>query len=219
MIPDLVRLARPFAVLSVLGLAAGCVDLARDAPERRLYAFEVRREGRDAAAGGSPLLEVRRLQDSPRSEGTCLLYRRSDTRFESDFYHQFVAPTADLITEEVRSWLQGSGLFAGVIGSGSDAEPVYILDGVLSSLYADFRGDPPQAVLEAQFFLIRNGPGPPALVLQRDYEEPMPLADASPEGLVRGWNEGLRIILGSLESDLRACLAPATALENPARGG
>jgi cholesterol transport system auxiliary component len=190
--------------------AAGCLGLEKEYPDRRLYAFEVRRDVVRSPAGETAVLEIRRFLDTPRSEGVGLLYRRDESRWESDYYSQFFAPPTSLIEGEARAWLQDSGLFAAVTPLGSYAAPAFTLDGTVSAVYGDFRSDPARAVLEIQVFVVRHGPGEPALVLQRNYAASEEAGDGNPAALVAGWNAGLRTILSQLESDLRDLVGSAS---------
>jgi hypothetical protein len=42
-----------------------------------------------------------------------------------------------------------------------------------------------------------------AIVFQRDYHQVVELTETSPDGLTRGWNQGLQQIFMALEEDLR----------------
>ena len=126
-----------------------------------------------------------------------------DLRYESDFYNEFLIAPGSLLTEEVRQWLVGSGLFQHVTDTTSPLEPTYILEGTVSVLYGDYRnGASSAAALGMQFVLVRDVSARTEIVFQKQYAKEVGIREASSEALVNGWNEALRQILKALESDL-----------------
>jgi hypothetical protein len=55
-----------------------------------------------------------------------------------------------------------------------------------------------------EFFLIKLAPEATQVLMARRYSKSVPLTARTPEALVKGWNEALEEILGSLVADLKA---------------
>ena len=152
----------------------------------------------------SGILQIASARVSPRYADRNFVYRRSDTRFESDFYNEFLISPGVLVTEELRQGLSQSGLFKFVVGSVDALAPTHTLETVVNSLYGDFRDvGAPQAVMEIEFFLSQEG-SPSEIVFHKRYHSAIPLEGRNPEALVQGWNRALEAISGSLVSDLKA---------------
>jgi len=193
-------------------LACGCVNLTRSSPEKRYYVLEVTRPEAEEPSAGAPGLELRSLRGSPTGMGKGFLYRMKDGTFASDFYQEFLLPPEKIVTERARAWLTRSGLFGYVAAPGSQLVPDLVLEGSLTSVYGDFAVDgAPRAVLEVQFFLLRERGAETDLLLSRDYREEIPIENGEPRSLLGGWEEGLGRILESLERDLRAALGRSSA--------
>ena len=105
------KLANWFFSAAVLLLwTSCCVNLERSYPEREYFALEFTPPAQMTANGGVPIpgvLQVTSLRISPRYESRSFIYRTSDVAFESDYYRQFVANPAPLITDAVRDGLAG----------------------------------------------------------------------------------------------------------------
>ena len=188
------------SILAVLILSTGCVDaLKSEYPERRYFTLAAQRPGEAASPAKESVLRVRRFTASKLSEGNELVTRLGETEYETDFYNQFFAPPAMQLTEQAHRWLGASGLFSAVVGTGSSVPETHILEGNVTSLYADQRSS--SAVLEIQFMLVRVSADPAAVLFQKSYRE-VSTGAQGPETCVRGWNAALGRILAALEGDL-----------------
>lgn len=197
------------ALLACLFLAAACSPspLNRPAPERRLYNIAAVRPQAAPPAGDKSVLKVRPLQISPAYQGKEMVYRLDETQYEQDYYNAFFVQPALNLTQQASQWLGRAGLFGNVVDSTSQVQDTHLLEGMVNALYGDFRDRAsPKAVLEAQFFLLRNVKENYAVALSRSYRKEVPFAsgfkDAS--GLAEAYNKALAELLGELEADLRA---------------
>jgi cholesterol transport system auxiliary component len=194
-----------YGLLALLALCAACVGIERSYPDKRYYVLEVPGKTNPSNPTASETLEVSNIRVSPRYADRSFVYRTSESGYESDFYNQFLIAPASLITEEVRKGLVETQTFKHVIGSASQSQPNYALEGAVNALYGDFRNaDAPRAVLEMEFFLSSDIPAKPGILLQKRYAKSIPLTGRSPEALVKGWNQALEEILTSLAADLKA---------------
>jgi cholesterol transport system auxiliary component len=192
-------------LLALLALCAACVGIERSYPDKRYFVLEVPAQAVPSNPTVNETLEVSNIRVSPRYADRSFVYRTSEAGYETDFYNQFLVAPASLITEEVRKGLLETQIFKHVIGSASQSQPNYVLEGAVNALYGDFRNvEAPRAVLEMEFFLTSEIPAKPGILMQKRYAKSIPLTGRSPEALVKGWNQALEEILTSLTADLKA---------------
>ena len=182
----------------------GCFNFNKSYPEKHFFVLSAKRSDKSSVSKSDVVLRISRFRVSPGFEGKSFVYRKGNSNYTSDFYNEFFISPGPMITEEVRKWLTGSGLFQHVISSSSPVEPTMELEGVISALYGDYRNTKaPGAVLEIQFFLVRNGPSQPVIVFQKTYHEETIIKGNSPGSLVEGWNLAMEHILTQLETNLK----------------
>jgi cholesterol transport system auxiliary component len=183
---------------------AGCFNFNKSFPEKRFFVLNVKRSGGPLLPPSDAVLRIRRFRVSPGFEGKGFVYRKGNSNYTSDFYNEFFISPASMITEEVRKWLTGSGLFQYVISSSSPVESTVELEGVISALYGDYRDTKvPKAVLEIQFFLVRNVSSRPVIVFQKTYHEETLIKGNSPDTLAAGWSLAIEHILTQFETNLK----------------
>jgi cholesterol transport system auxiliary component len=209
------------AMLAAMVLFCGCVSFERSYPDRRYFVLEVPPINPVANPGGRGVLQLATVRVSPRYADRNFVYRRSDARFESDYYNQFLIPPSALVTEEIRRALERAAVFQYVVGPTHPLSPTHVLDSSVNVLYGDFRDlQAPQAVMEMEFFLSREAPAQslsPAklgrtddgdlasgIVLHKKYHKVVPVTARTPEALVQGWNKALEEIVTALIADLKA---------------
>jgi cholesterol transport system auxiliary component len=185
-------------------VCSGCVSLERSYPEKRYFVIDVGDSAQPANAEGNQTLLVSGLRVSPRYADKSFVYRTSDAGYEADFYNQFLTPPDTMISEEVRKGLAASPGFKYVVGSASQLQPNFVLEGSVNALYGDFRNlEKPAAVLEIEFFLHNEDSSNPGITLQKRYVKTVPISARSPEALVKGWSQALGSILTDLSADLQ----------------
>lgn len=212
-IPPLAVLALTVAALVAL---CSCMKLERPPVDKRFFALEVVRPGEPLAAptsGGGNLL-VRRVQMSPRVSGRELVYHMADSSWTADYYNLFFVPPADMLSQDLRLWLSGCGLYANVSDPGSLLVPTRILETNVVSLHGDFSVKPALAVVEMQFLLLDNNAestglntGGRQVLLTSSIRRTAALAESSPQELVRALRVAVAECYAELETQLRR--APA----------
>jgi len=203
-------LPRSLALCLALALCAACVRMERQPIDKHYYALETARAASDSAlvmpkANAATLL-VRRMQAAPRVSGRELVYRTAPSAWTADYYNLFFVSPADMLTQDLRTWLAQAGIFANVVDPGSLAPSEYTLEGNVSALHGDFSAKPAQAVAEMQFLLLRTTGAERQVVLTRDYRKSVALASNSPQELVRALREAVTGVYADLEADLRKAL-------------
>lgn len=193
------------AVLLVLAVAcgiAGCVKLERPSLDRKYFSLDVARSGEKNEVQAEKNLIVRRVKISPRYEDRDLVYKVDDNSFETDYYNSFFIPPSALITQELRVWIGDSGIFANVLGPESLGTGELLLEGFVNSIYGDYSGAEPQAVIRMQFILLNNSNPDLPIVYSRDFNHRIAITETGPAALVKAMNSGLNDIFTELEKDL-----------------
>ena len=185
--------------------SSGCVSLERSSPERHYFVIELPQSANSSEPASDLILSVGNMRISPRYADRSLVYRTSDTSFESDFYNQFLTSPDTMISEELRKGLAAARQFKYVLGPADAQQPNYVLEGSVNALYGDFRNpSQPAAVLELEFFLYNDNSNNSGLVAQKRYLKSVPLNERSPAALVKGWDEALQEIVAALSADLKS---------------
>jgi len=192
-----------FGIFILFPLLIGCLNLERSYPEKRYFILDVSRDEDISSPDTGTVLKVRRFRISSRYEGRGFVYRLKDLSYESDFYNEFFISPASLLTEEIRKWVAGSGLFQHVVDPSSYMDPNYVLEGAVTSLYGDYGvSTTPRGILEMQFFLLDEASASPEIIFQSKYRKEEPLKGNTPDALVKSWNKALNQILTEFETDL-----------------
>ncbi|GJQ60775.1 MAG: hypothetical protein D8M57_17125 [Candidatus Scalindua sp. AMX11] len=200
-------LTLPIAILVLLSLLTGCINIERSYPEKSYYVVNTSRDGAVLPAESGTVLAVRRFRISPQFEGKSLIYRLSDISYESDFYNEFFVPPVSLFTEEVHQWMIGAGLFQHIVDPSSYLEPSHVLEGAITALYGDYRESAsPKAVLGIHFFLLHQVSGSYEIIFQRQYRREEPLEGNTSDDLVKGFNTGLKKILTQFETEVQTTI-------------
>lgn len=201
------RAAFVLLALTLASVLAGCSGpLNRPAPERRFYAVTVQRPETAAPAKDKTVLKVRALQISPAFQGKDMVYRLGETNFESDYYNAFFVQPALNLTQQTVQWLGRSGVFGNVVDATSQVTDTHLLEGMVNALYGDFRDRAnPKAVLEMQFFLLKNRNDTYTVSFSKSYRRETPITSGfnNASVLAEAYNKALADILGELEVDLK----------------
>ncbi len=200
---SLLRCATASGVLAIFLLNAACLRLDAPHPEKAAYLLSAQRDAETTATLSKRVLQVDPFESAPCCLGRSFVYRSGDHIWMQDYYHEFFTAPPAMLTEISRQWLQQSGLFDQVVGTGYPP-PSHLLRGRIVNLHGDYRsGRTPEAVLELEFSLWNLRGGAPVEPLQQSYHRRLALTDRRPESLVQAWSEALAEILAELETTLR----------------
>jgi len=203
--------------LLFITLAIGCPSVNKPYPERTYFLFEVSDPPKNVATVKGATLDINRFSISPSSEGREFIYRITDLEFRTDFYNQFFRPPTTIMTETVRQWINKTGLFEDVLNPVSLAIANYSIEGNIVELFGDYRNqDAAKAVLRIQLFLLKisEDGSDPQILLSKTYTSVKPIAIASPQNLMNGWNLALEDILNEFLVDLKDSVEAAELANN-----
>lgn len=201
-----IRYSVSISILLLTVLAAGCVKFDRPRLDRKYFVTLIKRTS-PVFKGGNETLVVRRIKISPRYQDRELVYRTGKTTYEADYYNLFFVSPSEMLTGDLRKWLGDTKLFKNVIAPTNLATGRLVLEGFVNSLYGDYQGTQPQAVIEMQFFLVDNKESNTPIIYSRNFSERVNLKSEDCSDLVEGMSHGIEKIFRDLEIDLSTLAA------------
>jgi uncharacterized lipoprotein YmbA len=196
------------AAIAALALLQAC-SLTRPTPIKGTYVLEPAQPPA-AARAQAGVLRVGTLVIAAPYRGRAFVFRDSDVKYETDYYHEFLVSPGANIGEATARALAGAKVFAAVVPSGVLADADWLLDGFVNALYGDLRDkQKPAVVLSITYFLRRGNSDAGVPVWSRTYEQRVPFATGSAPAYVDALNSAFGEILAALARDLAAASLPA----------
>ncbi|MCJ8275053.1 MAG: ABC-type transport auxiliary lipoprotein family protein, partial [Psychrosphaera sp.] len=142
--------------------------------------------------------------------GKTIVFRVGENEFRSQAPHELFSEPEEMFTEQLRRWLQKSGLFSKVVTK-QDEHADLILETAVTALYGEQRKQfSPQAVLEMQFFLSSAEEDNERVLFQTGLRIDVDVEIATPANVVKGWKEGLEELLATVEDDFSGYFSKRT---------
>lgn len=191
--------------------SAGCSAFQRPAAAKAYFSIdpgtpEKPQQLANSTQPARKVLCIRMLRVSPPYDGVSFVYHIGPSQFETDYYNNFIAPPASLMTGALIQWIAHTGM-AIVCDSSSDLSPDLDLEGNVQSLYIDSSSGAAKAVMTAHFFLTRERRGAVELLFDKTYEGSADVATRSPADFAAGWGKAYRQILTHLTADLQKVIS------------
>lgn len=190
--------------LTALALPGCSVLPSQPYPQRRDWPLVVLRPDTQPPRRNGRVLLSRTTQAAPGLEGRGLRTLQPDGSVAVAFYEQWAVPPAQAVDDDLRRWLDASGLFAAVIAPGSRLAADLILESELTTLHADLATNTATAALA--LVLIDQHPSPARVLLQRTETATVRLEGTDPPSLVRAQRAAVAAVLRQTEADLAAAL-------------
>ncbi|OUR73788.1 ABC transporter [Methylophaga sp. 41_12_T18] len=201
-------------VLAVfISLLTGCFGLgskeeADDTPH--YYIIDV---DRGAVANRFPddrTLYLKPVTVTSHFRGKTLVFRIGENEFRSQPPHEFFSEPEEMFTEQLRRWLQKSGMFSQVVTT-ETSHADFVLETAVTALYGEKREQfSPQAALEMQFFLSSTEKDKAQTLFQTGLRIDVDVDSPTPANIVKGWQQGLEELLATVEDDLSGYFAKRT---------
>jgi len=167
----------------------------------RYYMIDVARGSVAAEFAKDRVLRLMPVRVTSLYRGKTLVFRVGDNEYRPQPPHQFFADPSEMFTEQLRRWLQKTGLFSQVVIT-DDVPADMVLDTAVTALYGEQRDQfSPQAVLEMQFFLMSNDNNNTKPLFQTGLRVDVDIEKSTPENVVKGWKQGLEELLWTVEDD------------------
>jgi cholesterol transport system auxiliary component len=192
-------------VLPVIFFSVGCAH--RRAIVKDSFLLEAKRDLVPVQQAAGNILAVQPFSIAPAFEGKGIVSRVGENQYESDFYNEYFVSPAQMIAEQTRNWLSGSGLFAQVLLPVSSVEPTHVLEGHIQQIVLDISNpDAPRAELEITFFMLEQHKRDRTVRFEKTYKSTQPMKSGSVQDYMAAQSRCLRDILKKLESDLASHL-------------
>lgn len=207
--PDLARRrAVALAPLAFAALLPACTfSLTQPSPVKRTFLLEPPLPAAGARTQRGTL-SIGRVRVAAPYRDRGLVFRTAELAVEADFYHEFFASPASMVEESVARAMASARVFERIVHGAIGAETAdYVLEGFVSSLYADGRTDKAEADVAIEWFLSRAA-YPGGVVWTRNYRERAPIDGKSPDAVVAAMNVALGRVLASLARELAAAELP-----------
>jgi uncharacterized lipoprotein YmbA len=196
------------AAAAILVVGGGC-SVTRPATVKELFVLEPANPA-PVAKSQPGLLRIGTIQVGAPFRGRGFVYRESDLKYETDYYHEFLVAPAANIGEATARALSAAKVFVAVAPAGIVLEPDWVLEGFVDALYGDARdAAKPAAVLTITYFLRRGDGDGGVPVWTRKYERRVPFVGGSASAYMTAQNGALGDILAELARDLSGLTLPA----------
>lgn len=199
-----VSVSRRRAIVSALTLLSAACSLSRPSPVKSTYLLEPPAPAARNPMPGSATLKIEAVTVAAPFRGRTLIYRESDSKYEADFYEEFLVSPATMLGEAMAAWLAATGIYRAVLPPSTSIDGDFALEAFFTELYADLRDTArPAAVLKAKFFLTSSTAPAGVFVWNGELGSRTDVPSRSADALVRGFNAGLGNMLEQLAAVLR----------------
>lgn len=136
--------------------------------------------------------------------GTGFMYRLNRYAYQSDYYHRFLIPPQDMMSNILQTSLTNSGFFPDVKSYASPFDHAHnTLKANILLLYADYSDSAhPNAVMVVSTVFYKYDQ-PHAKKFARVFEERIPLDHKSTDALINAWQLGVDQIVQDLLTELK----------------
>jgi len=195
---------RRVALLCCVLIITGCVNISKESPVVNKYLFSPKAPVAVETDENAFNIKVRSFNVDDPFDGRAFIYRLGDNRFEQDYYHQFSAFPATLLTQQVVERLKKQPFIAYVSRERDQVDCMYEIRGSVTALYGDFRSArTPKAYMLLHLTVFDTSSYPLIVVLDKDYSHSHVLSDTKPPTLIRGWEKCFDVIIEAFAEDLR----------------
>ncbi len=204
---------RAVGLLVLISLLTGCFGLGSkddDDDTPHYYVIDIDRGVVASEFAKNRVLKIKPVRMTPHFRGKTVVFRVGDDEYRQQVPHEFFSDPGEMFTEQLKRWLQKSGLFSQVIVDDSTPADM-ILETAVTALYGDQREQfSPQAVLEMQFFLLAADQNNAQALFQTALRIDVDIAETTPPNVVKGWKQGLEQLFATVEDDFRGYFSKRT---------
>ena len=190
----------------MLSLLTGCFGWGSkksDDNEPHYYVIDVDRGSVASHFAKDQVLRLKPVRITSHFRNKAIVFKVGDDEYRAQANHQFFSDPQEMFTEQLKRWLQKSGVFSQVIMD-ENAPADMVLETAVTALYGEQREQfSPQAVLEMQFFLTASGNNTNQTLFQTGLRIDINIDETTPPNVVKGWKQGLEELLATVEDDFR----------------
>jgi cholesterol transport system auxiliary component len=204
-------LCRVVILFLLVNMLSGCFGFgSKDAVNDDMphyYMIDVARGSVAAEFAKDRVLRLMPVRVTSLYRGRTLVFRVGDNEYRPQPPHQFFTEPSEMFTEQLRRWLQKTGLFSQVVIT-DDVPADMILETAVTALYGEQREQfSPQAVLEMQFFLMSNDNNNTKPLFQTGLRVDVDIEKSTAENVVKGWKQGVEELFSTVEDDFSGYFA------------
>lgn len=208
------RFVQLLFLASLISLLTGCFGLGSkdddDDDTPHYYIIDVDRGAVAAEFAKDRVLYIKPVKMTSHFRGKNIVFRVGENEFRSTENHEFFSAPEEMFTEQLKRWLQKSGLFSNVVTT-LDTPADLVLETAITAFYGEKREQfSPQSVLEMQFFLTSSEDEGEQVLFQTGLRIDVDVASATPPNVVKGWKDGLEELLATVEDDFSGYFSKRT---------
>ena len=194
-------------LLLPLAAALPACSLTRPAPVKRTFLLEPPLPAPGARTQRG-MLRIGTITVAAPYRDRSFVFRTGELKVESDFYHEFFASPASMISESATRAMTQARVFDRVVPGIAGVEGAdYVLEGFVSALYADARAEKAEAEVAIDWYVSRAG-YPGGVVWSRQYRERAPIEGTGADAVAGAMNAALGRVLAGLARDLASAELP-----------
>jgi cholesterol transport system auxiliary component len=180
-----------------------CFSIKKDFPEKKSFLLELSpSKGQARSMPKEWNVKLRKVSVSSKYLDKSFVYRRSESKYESDFYDEFLISPQQNLSEELVKYLDASGAFLSTSDMNSRIEATHYIEADFTGLYGDFREKGfPKSYMEVQLRVFDDRTAEYTPIFRKNFSKSIPMKDESPESLVDGWNQALAEICNDFIKD------------------
>jgi uncharacterized lipoprotein YmbA len=137
---------------------------------------------------------------------TFFIYRLDEERYTADFYHRFLSPPGQMLTDAMTAGLSQGRLFKTVLSASTVQEGDLLLEATVTALYADYRAHP-TAVLTLHAYLSRSDQNGGNYLLNQTIDVRIPMQAKNAAAYAQAMNSALAQGLQQLQEKMGEALA------------
>lgn len=184
-------------------MTTSCLNTQSIYPEKKYYLLETVQPTISTKVTPREVLRIAKFRMSPAFTGKGFIYKKNEITYDTDFYNEFLVSPDIMLAEVVRKWFDSSGLFKRVTCSPGHFKEKFILEGAVTAMYGDYSNKKtPIAVLNIQFFLIKDSGLSYHMILRKNYNKQIIVKTNKTNSLVKGWNQLLTEMLSDFQSEI-----------------
>ncbi len=192
-------------ILIVMVNLSGCFSMGSnesEVSETHYYILSTDRGHVASQFAENRVLLLKPVRVTSQYRGKHIVAKVAENQYQPMQSDQFFSTPDVMFTEELKRWLQKTGLFTRVTTDESQSVDM-ILETAVTGFYGEQRQQfSPQAVLEMQFFLMNANDDSKEPLFQTGLNIEVDVEEATASEFVKGWKTGLYELFATLEDDL-----------------
>ena len=199
--PCLMRSFRPFILLPIVAMLAGCFGAAPPVPKEQYFRLMAAQPAEQASQISGGVEVVPFTGEGVMSERPLLFSADGGRKLEQRNYAYWTDAPPQMLRDQLVAYLRQAGVADSVVPSELRIESAYAVRGTIKRL-EQLVGSNSGAVISLELAVLENGSD--RLILSKIYTAERPTSGESIDDAVAALNDGLDEIFAAFASDLAA---------------